>query len=241
MTKAPERIWAHTEYDEDGGAFIEFLSDEPWPGEDVGVEYTRTDLSNALIGAAYEEAAAEALKAMSGYCHPLGKGDRYALGVQAGAVKARDRIRALTTADARAALERVAKAAKGETGPERIVEMQASDFISEVIEQLQKLSAEIRIGPDGEGQDFQNTLDACADDLETALESVEHPRWYRMDDPENPPPKDGRLILVATKAASTWAGMWVAYSRDGCWQVTVERHVHPTHWTPLLAPPEDEG
>ena len=56
--------------------------------------------------------------------------------------------------------------------PEQRAELKATSplvLIPEVRDQLAKLSNEICIGPDGEGQDWKNTLEACMEDLETAL------------------------------------------------------------------------
>lgn len=39
---APVRVWAHIE-DEGEGVYIEYLSDEPWPGDDPGVEYLKVN------------------------------------------------------------------------------------------------------------------------------------------------------------------------------------------------------
>ncbi|WP_372570409.1 hypothetical protein [Ruegeria jejuensis] len=52
--KAPPRIWAHCELDEDDEWFIEFLSDEPWPGEDPGVEFVRADARPTAQVKAYQ-------------------------------------------------------------------------------------------------------------------------------------------------------------------------------------------
>lgn len=45
-------------------------------------------------------------------------------------------------------------------------------LISEVQDQLRKMADEIKIGPDGEGQDWQHTLEACVEDLDTVLRRI---------------------------------------------------------------------
>ena len=45
-------------------------------------------------------------------------------------------------------------------------------LIPEVQDQLRRMAAEIRIGPDGEGQDWQAMLEACVEDLDTAMKQI---------------------------------------------------------------------
>jgi len=45
-------------------------------------------------------------------------------------------------------------------------------LISEVQDALRSLRDEIKIGPDGEGQDWRNTLEACSEDLDTVLKQI---------------------------------------------------------------------
>ncbi len=188
MTTAPERIWAWP----DGlkpGWYNGGCTDDNEVCHSDEIEYTRTDLSNALIGAAYEAAAI----AMGEY-----HWNRYAAREDGGKLHSpavftshthqtvESIIRALTPADARAALERVTQ-----------------------------------------------------------------PRWYRMDDPENPPPPESSHIR----------GLWVfrAKTKERLYFQASLGHIHDetgefvgeydedfgfaaedyTHWTPLLAPPED--
>ncbi len=179
MTKAPERIWA--QYSAPGWRGIRglFIAAKP---EDGYAEFVRTDLSNALIGAAYEAAAAEIRKLDNG------KSDREWLNYNLAVQRALGKIRALTPADARAALERVAR-----------------------------------------------------------------PRWYRMDDAENPPPKSDPKTMRAVsilgwtpdKTAYTggdWRVIWwEPLIKNGCWWSDLDIEAHPTHWMPLPQPPEDEG
>ena len=186
MTKAPERLWAkYSDQHADGMRGL-FITAEP---EDGYSEFIRTDLSDALIAAAYEAAAENGPNLGARTNEP---GLRFIIKqfymehfVPAEAQRLADEyIRALTPADARAALERVAQR-----------------------------------------------------------------RWYRMDDPENTPPKDG------TPFDAIRAGKRVAYVYfDKSGRITKENwngkhatwtYFDPrepfTHWTPLLAPPEDEG
>ena len=175
MTKAPERIWAwkYTGDHNNGGWSRSKLSH-------AEAEYTRTDLSDALIAAAYEAAATAC--ANETWRH-IGD-DAYSRGMDRGACEQASAcaaaIRALTPADARAALERVAQ-----------------------------------------------------------------PRWYRMDDAENPPPKDGTRFMAfeGSREAKRYECWWNedGFSNWDGWLDDWYTNPEPTHWSPLLAPPEDEG
>lgn len=45
--------------------------------------------------------------------------------------------------------------------------------ISDVIGLLNQMRGEVRVGPDGEGQDWLNNIDAMLDDLEDVLDDLE--------------------------------------------------------------------
>jgi hypothetical protein len=67
--------------------------------------------------------------------------------------------------------------------------------------------------------------------------------WFRIDDPEHPPPKDGTSVLVvapdsdgvlrAWVADFTPGDEWVMDDAEGRWT-----YLDPTHWRPLPALPE---
>ena len=66
--------------------------------------------------------------------------------------------------------------------------------------------------------------------------------WHRIDDPENPAPKDGTLIVVAwwNRARSAWA------ARDARWDGSAwacpygDIFETPDFWAPFPNPPEKE-
>ncbi len=71
--------------------------------------------------------------------------------------------------------------------------------------------------------------------------------WHLIDDPDNQPPKDGTEILLADSysisvgqyARGSWIGRiggWPIYNEFGE-PVTVS----PTHWAPMLPPPDTQG
>lgn len=72
-----------------------------------------------------------------------------------------------------------------------------------------------------------------------STEYVLAPVWHRMDDPQNPPPKDGTWVLITS---TRWngncevAGWHFQQWRSGA--VPDGYYFEPTHWTPLPAPPE---
>lgn len=103
MDKAPERIWVQNDT-KDHRAELSEMAVEPVPEvTSCFQEYTRTDISNALIAAAYEAAGKTYTEYRRGY---WGRSLQEMDGRVTGA------IRALTPDDARAAYDAAIRAAK---------------------------------------------------------------------------------------------------------------------------------
>lgn len=71
--------------------------------------------------------------------------------------------------------------------------------------------------------------------------------WHRIDDPENPAPKDGTKVRVA--AANSRGDIWWPHAAqfiDGAWMADFGHagmkifEPQPTHWQLLPNPPEKE-
>lgn len=67
------------------------------------------------------------------------------------------------------------------------------------------------------------------------------PQWHRIDDPDNPPPRDGAQIL-----AFDGVGRFVAEWHEGGWRRSetdgepLPTDFHPiTHWMHLSQPPQE--
>lgn len=73
--------------------------------------------------------------------------------------------------------------------------------------------------------------------------------WYKIDDPENPPPKDGTSILlwwpqgqIYTSSQAVHVAHWSLWG-SGIWESSTSGHRYIglsnefTHWAPLPAAP----
>lgn len=69
--------------------------------------------------------------------------------------------------------------------------------------------------------------------------------WHRIDDPDNPPPRDtGVIVYLPQKRPRKWTGDQVTWGVliDGLYWVGGDLRkfdTDPTHWSPLPQPPED--
>jgi len=73
--------------------------------------------------------------------------------------------------------------------------------------------------------------------------------WFRIDDPKNPPPKDGTRVLAywpdvygnsSAVQIESWFGPWSKHNSKETWQNCWEwadGPNAPTHWRPLPPPP----
>ena len=78
--------------------------------------------------------------------------------------------------------------------------------------------------------------------------------WYRIDDPDNPPPKDGTVVRlfypdwvemdtrIGNASPGQVEGFYAGSAEHGRWVIPHRmdtRDPIPSHWRPLPTPPED--
>lgn len=86
----------------------------------------------------------------------------------------------------------------------------------------------------------------------TAMVADLAPRWYRIDDPQNPPPRNGTQIDLFNEISGFRFpnSYWEEWGKDEIgitvfgWYSAgagyVERYGRPTHWSPIRLPTGDE-